>query len=254
MRILATIVLVLASTLLGGCKTLTRSRASLESSTQTNNAALAEESRALTTGALDSLGRVPATNTPPPVDLARRLLTRDQAIEGLPGRRIDVDAILAGQTQALRDLSARLDGIDKLISERQRLATELEKTRNRLADLGEKYEAERAKSIWRRIFTWFGFTGSIAALLALVIFFPPALIVITRIVGFVVGRIPQLASVFGVVTTKAFAGVVTAVEKAREVIRADHGPAAEEKVLTAMSRAMDRPHKDAVKVVKASQA
>jgi hypothetical protein len=59
-----------------------------------------------------------------------------------------------------------------------------------------------------------------------------------------------LASVFGVVTTGAFRSVVTAVEKAREVIRVEHGPAAEEKVLTAMSRAMDRPEKDLVKVAK----
>src|SRR5689334_15431319 len=60
------------------------------------NAALAEESRALTTGVVESLQSQPETNRDPYTVVALAFAKQDQRVEGLPAKPFDVPALLAG--------------------------------------------------------------------------------------------------------------------------------------------------------------
>lgn len=208
-----------------------------------NDSALQEESRALTTGALDALQLAP---TNPPTDLAKTFLKRDQQIEGLPAKRIDVEAILAGHVEALRDITNRLEKIDTLLDERTKLKVENDKLRDQLVEMGKKYEEERNRTIFKRIFASLGIAGTLAALIAVMVLCPVAIPIIGNILGFVVGKLPQLAGVIGVVSTKAFDGVVKGVENFRSH-NTEHVAALESK----LSGAMDYSHKQLVKARKA---
>lgn len=236
---------LIAGLLVTGCFHASSSLAKASQKAAQNADALAEESRALTTGALDALVKAP---TNPPTTLAKTLLKKDQQIEGLPVHRIDVDAILAGQTPALVALTNRLNLADTLLEERERLRVEIAQLNSRLVELGTKYEQERNRGILRRIYLSLGFGGSIAGLLALCFFFPPAIAIVGRILGWVVSALPSLASWVGVVSVKAFDATVRGIEKAKTSIGSDSTAALE----LSLSKSMDSSHKLLVKNRKAA--
>lgn len=210
-----------------------------------NAASLSEESRALTTGALDALSYAP---TNPPTALAKVLLKKDQQIEGVPVHRLDVEAILAGQRQALSELTNRLSSIDSLMVERARLEERVSQLNAELAEMGRKYEQERNRGVLRRVFSWLGIGGSFAALAALFIFFPPAIMIAGRLLGWIVSRLPGAASWVGVVSIKAFDQVVAGVEKAKKAIGSENTL----KLEAELGREMDKPHKTVVRLRKAT--
>lgn len=237
--------LIISVLLITGCTFHRGSLKRSDAKAAANAASLVEESRALTTGALDALGHAP---TNPPTTLAKNLLQRDQQIEGLPVKRIDVDGILAGHSEALADLTNRLAGIDALLQDRVRIQTENSQLRDKLVEMGKLYEEERNKTVLKRVFAYLGVGGSIAAIIALFVFFPPALAIAGHLIGWIVSKLPGLASWVGVVSVKAFDQVVSGVEKAKAAI----GRESTEKLEAQLGREMDKPYKAVVRIRKAA--
>jgi hypothetical protein len=196
-----------------GC-TYLKSKVKRDNEAQNRNEALiAEESKALTTGVVDALSIAP---TNPPTALALEFAKKDQQLEGIPQERIDVLALLAHDKQATKALQDRYAMEDKLLKDRQIISDKLKETQDKLVAMGELYEQEHNKTIWRRIWTSLFSTLGIAGIIALCIFCPAAIPIIGRIVGWLVNKIPSLATAFGVVAKKSFDGVVTAIEKVRD--------------------------------------
>lgn len=203
-----------------GC-TFARGKADkVEAQTGANAAALTEESRALTTGAKDALDLAP-TNAP--VNLAKRFLARDQQIEGLPVERIDVAALLATNLQAMALLERRFGAQDELLRERAELAVKLEAANSRLQEMGRRYEAEKNRSVVRRVWGWLTGIFGVGGLIALVILCPAVLPVLGGLVSFVVGKVPALVNLFGVVGKSAFDRVVVGVGEVRAKLKVEAG-------------------------------
>lgn len=251
--------------LLCGCKTWTRRTdraegklAVAEARVSTNSAALVEESRALTDAARRVLNYAP---TNPPTDLAKRFLDRDQQIEGMPVRRIDVEGLLSTNSAAFKALDARFEYQDRLLVEREQiraerdaLRAERDAVRAELAELGKKYEEERSKSIWRRIWGWLGFSGLVIAvvggLVAVCIFAPPLIPVIGKLIAFAVNLVPRLAGFVGVVSTKVVDQAALGVEELKK-LAVQHG-VDQAAVDAALRGQMDETTKKIVRTRKAS--
>lgn len=244
MRLTTTTIVAAACIAISGC-TFARQKADRrQRAFDANGAILSEESRALTTGALDSLGYAPSNA---PVAIAKRMLERDQQIEGTPNTRIDVAPLVAGERAALAALDRRLLGIDSLLVERARLQSELDAANERLQEMGRLYEAEKNRSVLRRIFGSLGITGVIAGLLALFIFFPPALAIVGRLIGWIVAKLPQAAGFLGAVGVKAYDSSVAGIERVRQKLDPEHMAVAENE----LSREQDKAEKRLVKTRKA---
>lgn len=204
--------------LLPGC-TFARGKANrVEVQTEANAGKLDEESKALTTAAKDALEFAP---TNPPVNLAKRFLARDQQIEGLPVERIDVAALLATNAQAMKLLESRFAAQDELLRERAELAVKLDAANQRLQEMGRLYEAERNQSIVRRFGRWLKGIFGVGGLIALIIFCPAVLPVLGGLVSFVVGKVPALVNLFGVVGKTAFDRVVVGVGEIRHKLKVE---------------------------------
>lgn len=213
MNRLAILVLMLA---LSGCSYNATNRAKVDKQLSQATSGLDEASRELTTGALDSLDYAPSNA---PVELARDLLKFNQGISGVPTDRIDVLGVLATNSAAVADLDARLSRYAGLIEEQKRLQGRIEELEGRLIDMGAKYEAERNKSIVKRIWHWTIGTLGVGGLIALAIFCPAVLPILGAIVGKAVGVLPKLAGFVGVVSRKAFDGVVKGVGEVRHQLK-----------------------------------
>jgi hypothetical protein len=188
------------------------------------NEALAEESRALTTAVVDSLQSQPVTNRDAYTVTALAFAKQDQRVEGLPLKPFDVPALLAGLgvtndlpplggppaiEAAREEVAARFEKQDELIS--KRAATEA-----KLIDRGVEAEAARNARITR--WTKFGVFGTtlIGGAIALFVFCPIALPICGRLLAWLVGKVPSLASACGVVSVKAFDAVLRGIEKAKD--------------------------------------
>lgn len=95
------------------------------------NAALAEESRALTTAVVDSLQNQPATNRDAYTLTALAFAKQDQRVEGLPLKPFDVPALLAGL--GITNTLPPLAGPPAIEAAREEVAARFEK--QGLADL-----------------------------------------------------------------------------------------------------------------------
>jgi hypothetical protein len=177
---------------------------------------LIEESKALTTGALDALSFAPTNK---PTDLAKKFLQRDQQIEGVPADRIDVAGILATNKVAIEALERRMEMQQDWLQERVRLEVELNKANDRLLELGRLYEQEKAKSTWKRIWSWTIGTFGIGGLIALVVFCPAALPIIGAAASFLISKIPALTNLIGLVGKSAFDAAVKGVGNARKRLK-----------------------------------
>lgn len=88
-----------------------------------------------------------------------------------------------------------------------------------LMELGEKYETERKKSLWLRIKTAAIGTFGLGGLIALCIFCPAVIPILTRALAWIVSKILQLAGALGVVGMNAFDAVVKAVGHTRDQLK-----------------------------------
>lgn len=204
-----------------------------------NASAIAEESRALTTGIVDVLHEAPDG---PEVDLAQRFAERDQQLEGTPLKRIDVAGLLTNDVQALKDLTARFKLQETLLVENLKLRQEKDKAQAELVAMGKLYEAERNKSIVKRFWLWATGTFGLLGGIAFVVFCPAiALPLLSQVLAFVVRRFPSLVSWFGVVAKGSFDAVVEGVGNVRKAYK--EAPAVRKEIDTHLLIATDRPEK-----------
>ena len=199
-----------------GCSTRGPARARADRALTQSNEQLVEQSRALTTAVVDSLNVAPEN---PPTNLARRFAIADQEIEGLPLKRIPATAALAGDAAAATDVEDRFTEINSIRAHNKQLAQALRERDAALMELGAQYEAERNKSLWRRIKTAIASTLGLGGLVALCIFCPAVIPILTRTLAWIVGKIPQLAGALGVVGKDAFDAVVKAVGHTRDQLK-----------------------------------
>jgi hypothetical protein len=214
-----TILLIIALTLTCSCAVLkpaTSLQQKKEVKIEAVDEKLAEESRALTTGALDALAYAPTNK---PTDLAKKFLQIDQQIEGVPAVRIDVAGILATNKAAIEALEKRIEIQQEWIEERAELRIQLDQANEKLLELGKLYEQERAKSTWKRIWSWTMGTFGIGGLIAIVIFFPAALPIIGAAASFIVSKIPAVVNLLGLVGKSAFDAAVKGVGNARKKLK-----------------------------------
>jgi hypothetical protein len=205
-----------AALLLAGCayKRAAQQRAAV--AVEKNAGALQEESRALTTAALDAVSLAP---TNPPTSLAKRFLQRDQEIVGMPAQRIDVEALLAEKDSAWKELNARMDEQRRLLQQRGELETRLRQAESELVELGRKYEAERNRSVVRRIWGWAVGTLGLGGIIAVCVLCPAVLPLLGNLLGWLIGKIPALAGFLGLVGRRAFDGVVKGVGEIRRELK-----------------------------------
>ena len=207
---------ILAAGLATGCTYTAANRVKV-------NEALVEESRALTTAVVESLQSQPETNRDPYTVVAQAFAKQDQRVEGFPAKPFDVPALLAGMgvtsnipplagppgvEAAQEEVAARFEKQEALLS--KRAAAE-----GKLIERGVVAEVERNKRITR--WTKFGVWGTtlIGGAVALFVFCPIALPICGRLLAWIVGKVPSLASGLGVVSVKAFDAVLRGVENAK---------------------------------------
>jgi hypothetical protein len=174
-------------------------------------------------------------------DLSASFLRRGQNIIGLP---------IADQTQVVMDLlsknrslrEAAEDHERSRVAQEQKWAADRAQLEQKLLEMGAKYEAEKNASIVKRIWHWTISTFGIGGLIALCIFCPAAIPIITRIVGWVVSKFPALAGALGVVATKSFDAVVRGVQRTKSEWGSQDGDP-KETLEANLSREMDHDHK-----------
>jgi hypothetical protein len=233
-RAARTFILLVALGAITGCSHVATSRARADHALTESNEELAEQSRALTTGIVDSLNTIPdaspiSHSEPSTLEagaartsalrLAKRLAVADQEIEGLPLKRIPATAALAGDAQAAADIEDRFTEINSLRAHNKQLAQALRERDSALMELGAQFEAEKSKSIWRRIRTTIISTFGLGGLIALCIFCPAVIPILTRGLAWIVSKVPQLAGALGVVGKDAFDAVVKAVGHTRDQLK-----------------------------------
>jgi len=180
-----------------------------------NRARDAERDRAqeFVAGTGDALAE--ADESDPAVVVASRL-NRDaqSAVGGMPApnRRIDAHGLIQGEARAVKDLGRREEDLGDVIA-----AGRVHE--RALVAMGSLKEAEINKSIWKRMVASFGLLGAIGALVALGVFCPPALLLVGKValmlVSWLVGKIPALVGMIGVVGKGAFDNVVKGIGDAR---------------------------------------
>jgi len=212
-------IVILILTTLCGCvltKPASSKQAAKEIKLEKVEEKLSEESKALTTGALDALLFAPTNK---PTDLAKKFLQRDQQIEGMPAERIDVAGILATNKVAMEALERRMELQQEWIQERVKIEIELNQANARLLELGRLYEQEKAKSAWKRIWAWTMSTFGIGGIVALVVLCPAALPLLGAVASFLVSKIPSLTNLIGLVGKSAFDAAVQGVGNARKRLK-----------------------------------
>jgi hypothetical protein len=201
---------------LSGCTVMGWKKGKTEKKQEANRHQLDEKLRQNIAGAVDSIDKAP---TNPPVMLAKKFLQGAQQITGLPDVRIDIIPILAGQAAAITALEKHFDRSEELIKERTQLQLKVDELTAQLVNLGQQYEAERNTKIGTRIKRWTIATLGIGGIVALFVFCPfllaPAGAIGGRLLGWVIGLIPQLGTFFGVVSKKAFDASTVAIQEIR---------------------------------------
>lgn len=203
-----------------------------------------EESKALTTAGVDTLSQAPTNEW---TALALELARKDQLLEGLPKERIDVAGVLNGDEVAVRALAERYRIQAQLIQEKAAVEAKLRETESRLIEMGKKYEEEKNRSIWKRIWRWSLGTLGLGGMIALCVFCPVVIPIFARAAAWIVSLFPKLAGAIGVVSTNAFDAVVKGVEAGKKASAAKADPTVLE---TELSKAMDAAHKQLVRARK----
>lgn len=219
-----------------GCSFNGNRLARAQKRTDTNFASITEQSRALTTAALDVLSVAPTNQH---TVIALDLVRHDQQLEGLPITRIDAASLLAGQSNAWADLQARYRYQQQIVTERAAIEAKLAETTARLVDMGKLYEEEKNRGILKRIWRWSVSTLGLGGLIALCVFCPAVIPIVARFFGWLVSKVPQLAGALGVVSKNTFDNVVRGVGKIREGLKEDGNTGTLQVVNTELHKATD---------------
>lgn len=157
---------------------------------------------------------------------------------------------VAHDREAVKQLAERYRIQTQLIQEKSDLQTQLRAKDDALIEMGKKYEAEKNKSIMKRIWHWAIGTLGIGGIVALFVFFPalavPLLPIAARALGWIVSMFPKAAGALGVVSTKAFDAVVKGVNSGLEKTDAAQSATVKQE----LSKALDQSHKNLVRAAK----
>lgn len=177
-------------------------------------------------------------------DLSATFLRRGQTIVGLP--IVDQSQQVADLLSSNRALKESAEAREhERVAQEQGWAAERAALLLRLQEMGAKYEAEKNKSIVRRVWGWLTGLIGIGGVIALMVLCPALIPIFGRLLGMVVSLFPKLAGMVGVVSTKAFDGVVRGLHRAKgEMNTNDANPT--EALEINLSREMDRDHKNLV--------
>ena len=194
-----------------------------------------------------ALNKAPATNRAVQVakefnDRAAVLLPQPRLADLLEYRRI-VDGLLAEKAaervKAERELATKDGAIADLQTDHAAALHRLREAEGRLMDLGERYEAERSKTWWSRLYSALGFGGVIALCIA----FPVLIPILTNLLGALVSAMPSLAGLFGVVSKRAMDAVVGGVETFKAKRRAEGDANAVALLKDELHKATDASHR-----------
>ena len=233
---------------------------------------LEEESRALTTAVVDTLQAQPFPARDGYTTTALRFARQDQHIEGLPLQPFDVPALMAAVTNAGSSNEVSSTGLAAEASVAARFAKEnallgevARIDRQLIAQGIQREQEQNARRKW-----WVKVAALVAVplggVIAAGVFFPVALPLMGRLLGWAVGRLPKLADWLGVVSVRAFDGVVRGIERWKQagsggaptVVGGDPDTtrrpdeSAVESLHTALSREMDAADKALVRARKVS--
>jgi len=226
---------------------------------QETSANLAEESRVLTTAVVDTLNAQPTTNRDEYSEVARRLATQDQRLEGLPEQPLPVRPLIKEERDTLAVAGDRQPGparaaLEERFEEQNRLITRARRAEGKLQTMGAQAEAERNARIsrWTK---WLSFGGlGLGGLVALMVLVPVCIPLLGRLLAWLAGKLPSLAGALGVVSLRAFDALVRGVERWKESSRqgslSEAQRTAIEALETNLSREMDAEHKELVRARK----
>ena len=237
---------VVVAVLFAGCTFFKSRLDNNQKKVDSANVAIANESKVMVTGALDSLHFAP---TNPPVDLAKTLLTRSQELTGLPpiGERLDIQALLATNALAIRDLEKRMKNQEQLIADRDKVQAQNEELRSKLVDMGAKYEEERNKSIAKRVWHWGLGTFGLAGTIAFIVLCPAvALPLLGRLLGFVVSAVPSIAGFIGVVSHKVLDSTVQGISNFKQAVEKKGLTDVKDMLRVELRQAQDQAHVDII--------
>lgn len=187
--------------------------------------ALQEESKALTTAVVDILQSEPTAERNIYSLTALTFAKQDQLVEGFPAKSFDVPGLLTdlgatNQPETTRFTDHAPGASRHEVAERFNLQNDLraalDKEESRLIEFGAKAEASRNEKITRWTKFSFGAVTLLGGTIALFVFFPIAIPIAGRFLGWLVSKLPGLASSCGVVSVKAFDAIVRAIEKTRQ--------------------------------------
>jgi hypothetical protein len=142
------------------------------------------------------------------------LLERNESIIGAPatnqGNRIFTwlsdDPQINAMAVKREQMAAMVDG--------NRIANIRAVERN-LIDLGMTAEKTHAKNLWHRFWVWSISTFGLGGIIAVCILFPAIVPILGSFVGWIVGKIPSLASWIGLVSMKAYKRSISAFQQAK---------------------------------------
>lgn len=214
------VLLILPLLLLSGCTFFGNKSEKADRRVEVAETKLAQESQALTTAALEAVSIAPVN---PPTELAKRFLKRDQEIEGLPPThlRYDVTGILSGTNAAASAMiDSRFADTAKILMERDIALAEKNEINAKLIEMGKLYEAEKNRSILKRIWRWTFSTLGVAGLVAACVLFPPVMSVVLCILGrllaFATSAFPKLVGFVGVVGKGTLDRTVAGIERFKQ--------------------------------------
>lgn len=160
---------------------------------------------------------------------------------------IEYESIVAGllsenekqRAQGQKALTQADAEISALVSERRAVESRVAELENRLIEYGAKYELERNKSWWTRLYAFLGFGG----IIALVVAFPILIPLGGQAVGWIINAVPSLASWVGLVSRKSFDSILVGVESAKVRMKTDSKDDAVLLLKEELSKATDSDHR-----------
>jgi hypothetical protein len=156
---------------------------------------------------------------------------------------LDIQAILATNVSAIRDLEKRMKNQEQLIADRDKLQAKIDELQGKLVDMGAKYEEERNKNIVKRVWHWGLGTFGLAGTIAFIVFCPAvALPLLGRLLGFVVSVIPSITGFMGVVSNKVLDSTVQGISNFKQAVEKKGMTDVKELLKVELRQAQDRDH------------
>lgn len=195
----------LLTAVLLGCASTARNKSKVEQ-------AIAEESRALTTAVVETLQLRPADRRDEYTAVALEFAKQDQRLEGFPLDPFELSPLFSGDQKeklgAQEEVQERFARQHELVEQQRKLERKLVE----LGAIGEEKQARRTRFLAKWIT---GGTVLVGGVVAVCIFFPIGIPILGRVLGWVVGKLPNLAGAVGVVGVKAFDAIIRGIEKTR---------------------------------------